>query len=40
MQFHEYQNSEFAGVLGESVRDQHTWIQARFEGQPAPSNCH
>ena len=40
VQFHEYQRSEFAGVLGDSVRDQLTWIQARFAGRPAPSNCH
>ena len=40
VQFHEYQSSEFAGVLGDSVRDQLTWIQARFAGRPAPSNCH
>lgn len=40
VQFHEYQKSEFAGVLGDSVRDQLTWIQARFAGRPAPSNCH
>ncbi len=39
VQFHEYQNSEFAGVLGDSVRDQLTWIQARFVGRPAPSTC-
>ncbi len=40
VQFHEYQRSEFAGVLGDSVRDQLTWIQARFAGRPAPNNCH
>ncbi len=38
--FHDYQRSEFAGVLGDSVRDQLTWIQARFAGRPASSNCH
>ncbi len=40
VQFHDYQKSEFAGVLGDSVRDQLTWIQARFAGRPASSNCH
>ena len=39
VQFHEYQSSEFASVLGDSVRDQLTWIQARFAGRPASSNC-
>lgn len=40
VQFHTYPNSEVAGVLGDSVRDQLTWIQARFAGRPASSNCH
>ena len=40
VQFHDYQRSEFASVLGDSVRDQLTWIQARFAGRPASSNCH
>ncbi len=40
VQFHPYQKSEFAGVLGDSVRDQLTWIQSRFAGRPAPNNCH
>jgi acetyl esterase/lipase len=39
LQFHQYQGSDFAGVLGDSVRDQLTWIQARFAGRPASSNC-
>jgi len=39
LQFHQYQGSDFAAVLGDSVRDQLTWIQARFAGRPAPSNC-
>jgi acetyl esterase/lipase len=39
LQFHQYQDSDFAAVLGDSVRDQLTWIQARFGGRPAPSNC-
>jgi len=40
LQFRQYQNPEFAGVLGDSVRDQLTWIQARFAGRLASSNCH
>ena len=40
VQFHDYQKSEFASVLGDSVRDQLTWIQARFAGRPASGNCH
>ena len=40
VQFHDFQRSEFASVLGDSVRDQLTWIQARFAGRPASSNCH
>lgn len=39
VQFHQYQGSDFAAVLGDSVRDQLTWIQARFAGRPAASNC-
>ncbi|MGH9502572.1 MAG: alpha/beta hydrolase [Terriglobales bacterium] len=40
VEFHRYPGSEFAGVLGDSVRYQLTWIQARFAGRPAVSNCH
>ena len=39
LQFHQYQGSDFAAVLGDSVRDQLTWIQARFAGRPASGNC-
>ena len=39
VQFHKYQSAEFARVLGDSVRDQLTWIEARFAGRPASSNC-
>jgi alpha-beta hydrolase superfamily lysophospholipase len=38
--FHQYRNSDSASLLGDSVRDQLTWIQARFAGRPASSNCH
>ncbi len=40
VRFHEYNGAELARVLGDSVRDQLTWIQARFAGRPAPNNCH
>ena len=40
VQFHKYQSAEFARVLGDSVRDQLTWIQASFAGRPATGNCH
>ncbi len=39
LQFRQYQGSDFAAVLGDSARDQLTWIQARFGGRPASSNC-
>ncbi len=39
VQFHQYQSSEVARTLGDSVRDQLTWIQARFAGRPPSSNC-
>ena len=40
VQFHKYQSAEFARLLGDSVRDQLTWIQASFAGRPATGNCH
>ena len=39
VQFNQYQGSDFAAVLGDSVRDQLTWIQGRFEGRRASGNC-
>jgi acetyl esterase/lipase len=39
VQFRRYQSSEFTDVLGDSVRDQMSWIQSRFAGRPASSNC-
>ena len=39
VQFRQYQNSDSASVLGDSVRDQLSWIQARFAGRPASGNC-
>lgn len=40
VQFHAYPASEFASVLGDSVREQLAWIQARFAGRSGSSNCH
>ena len=39
VQFQRYQSSEFTDVLGDSVSDQISWIQSRFAGRPATSNC-
>ena len=39
VQFYKYEGVGPAGLLGDSVRDQISWIQARFAGQPATSNC-
>ena len=40
VQFHKYQSAESARVLGDSARDQLTWIQERFARRPASNNCH
>ncbi len=37
--FEEYPDLDARGVIGASVSDQISWIQARFAGHPAPSNC-
>jgi acetyl esterase/lipase len=37
VQFYKYQGS--GSLLGDSVADQIAWIQARFAGRHAPSNC-
>jgi Secretory lipase len=37
IQFYKYPES--GSLLGDSVADQITWIQSRFAGRPAPSNC-
>jgi alpha-beta hydrolase superfamily lysophospholipase len=39
IEFDKYPNVDGGQVLGESTRDQITWIQARFAGIKAPSNC-
>jgi acetyl esterase/lipase len=39
VQFQRYQSSEFTDAMGDSVRDQISWIQSRFAGRPAASNC-
>jgi hypothetical protein len=37
--FERYPQSDSGSVFGDSVRDQIAWIQARFAGRPATSNC-
>ena len=39
VQFNSYPDLDPENVLGASVRDQMAWIQGRFAGSPAPSNC-
>lgn len=39
VQFDRYPDSPPASVFGDSVRDQISWIQARFAGRPAAGNC-
>jgi hypothetical protein len=39
VQFEKYAAPDPGSVIGESVRDQISWIQGRFAGRPAPSNC-
>jgi pimeloyl-ACP methyl ester carboxylesterase len=39
VEFYKYEGAGPAGLLGDSVRDQISWIQARFAGQPVASNC-
>lgn len=39
VQFETYPESVSGRVFGDSVRDQIAWIQARFAGRPATTNC-
>ena len=39
IQFETYADADPGSVIGDSVRDQLNWIQARFAGRPAPGNC-
>jgi hypothetical protein len=39
VQFYTYPGSDSGQVAGDSVRDQIAWIEARFAGRAAPSNC-
>lgn len=39
IEFDRYPNLDGGQVVGESARDQIAWIQARFSGIKAPSNC-
>lgn len=39
LQFQKYSESDPTSVIGDSVRDQIGWIQARFAGKNVPVNC-
>jgi hypothetical protein len=39
VQWERYPNLDPGRVIGDSARDQITWIEARFAGRPAPANC-
>jgi len=39
VQWERYPDVDPARVIGDSARDQITWIEARFAGRPAPANC-
>jgi len=39
VQWERYPDLEPGRLIGDSVRDQITWIEARFAGRPAPANC-
>jgi len=39
VQFEKYPELDPGRVIGDSVRDQIAWIQARFAGRPSRTNC-
>ena len=39
VQWERYPNLDAGSVIGNSVRDQISWIESRFAGRPAPTNC-
>lgn len=39
LQWERYPDLDPGRVIGDSVRDQITWIEGRFAGRPAPANC-
>jgi pimeloyl-ACP methyl ester carboxylesterase len=39
VQWERYPGLDQGRVIGDSVRDQISWIEGRFAGRPAPSNC-
>lgn len=39
LQFQTYPDPDPGEVIGDSVRDQMAWIEGRFAGRPASSNC-
>jgi len=40
LQWEQYPDREPGSVIGESVRDQIGWIEARFGGRPSTTTCH
>jgi Secretory lipase len=39
VQWERYHDLDPERVIGDSVRDQIGWIEARFDGRPSPTNC-
>jgi hypothetical protein len=39
VQWEKYPDPDPGRVIGDSARDQITWIEGRFAGRPAPANC-
>ena len=39
IQWQRYPSAEPGSVMGDSIREQMFWIEARFAGRPAPTNC-
>jgi hypothetical protein len=39
VQWQRYPDLDAGGVIGDTVREQIGWIEARFAGRPAPTNC-
>jgi len=39
VQWERYPNIDPSRVIGDSARDQISWIEGRFAGRPAPANC-
>jgi hypothetical protein len=39
VQIDKFSEPQSGMVMGDSVRDQMAWIEARFAGRPTPNNC-